>query len=123
MLVIANAFSLNMLRDRNQETTYACEYAAIPLSMRPLTLNEAIAEVRLSGNNGGYRSVVGHAELGPIFTEMLKTPVAVSRETYAMADDEMILVGQYTGPRLAEGTKQLPPGARIEWWLITREAK
>ena len=121
MLVITNAFSLNVLRDRAPEKVDAYELAPYLLKMRPLTLDEARAEVRLAYNYQGYRSVVGHAQLGPIYSTLLGTPVAVSRETYAMASDEVILVGQYTGPRLEEGTKQLPAGAKIEWWLVTRE--
>lgn len=66
----------------------------------------------------GIESAVGHQETAALFTAQLGITVALARSTVSLIE-ETALVGQYVGPRLAEGSKELPPGATIKWFLVT----
>ncbi len=70
-----------------------------------------------------WRSVVGHADTAKLFSDSLGVDVIFNRETVALARDtmgdyEVLLVGQYIGPRLAEGVSKLPEGAEIKWLFV-----
>jgi hypothetical protein len=59
-----------------------------------------------------------YADTAAVFTTLLSRPVAAQRLTLRLEYDDIVLVGQYVGPRLPEGATTLPEGARIEWWTI-----
>ena len=110
-MYIGNAFSLNML------PVWATGGS---LRFQRLTLEQAQAEVC----HQGYTSAVGHADVAALFTEALGVSVPMSRinaELLPGTEDDQILVGQYFGPRLPEGTTTLPEGAEIRWVLVTLE--
>lgn len=98
---LLNAFSLNMI-------------PAFPatVAITELSLTEAQA---LAVN---AESAIGHWETGAVFSTVLNTPVEVRRSTITLARGEQALVGQYRGPRLAEGAIELPAGATIQWLLV-----
>lgn len=108
-VVIANAFSLNML---------ALDDGPELLNISPTTcglVREAIEEC-----GGRFNSIVGHADTAAILGDQLGIDVPCNRETFTLEPGAFLVVGQYKGPRLAEGTKTLPEGAKIEWiavWL------
>lgn len=105
MRYLTNAFSLSML-------------PAVPCSLLrvvPLSVEAAAAEAR------DATSAVGHADTAALFSEALGFPVAANRATLALSAGDVVIVGQYVGPRLAEGTTQLPPGARIDWRRVSFE--
>ncbi len=98
---ILNAFSLGML------PAVACN-----LSVRPLTREEAreLAD--------GAESAVGHESTAAVFGAELDRHVICARSTVALKPGDVVIVGQYIGPRLPEGATSLPEGARIEWrWV------
>jgi len=110
-MYIGNAFSLNML------PSWATGGS---LRFQRLTLEQAQAEVC----HQGYISVVGHADVAVLFTEALGVSVPISRinaELLPGSEYDQILIGQYVGPRLPEGTTTLPEGAEIRWVLVTLE--
>jgi len=110
-MYIGNAFSLNML------PSWATGGS---LRFQRLTLEQAQAEVC----HQDYVSAVGHADVAALFTEALGVSVPMSRinaELLPGSEDDQILIGQYVGPRLPEGTTTLPEGAEIRWVLVTLE--
>lgn len=106
--VIANAFSLNMLMgDVTLDVMRANE-----LFVRKLV-------VGADDGKRGFRSIVGHADTATVFSGILGAMIPVNRETYTFnPETDLLVVGQYSGPRLPEGATSLPEGARITWWII-----
>lgn len=100
MFYLLNAFSLNMLdKDAN-------------VLVRQVSLKTAreIAEI--------FTSAVGHADTAAVFSDVLGTDVPCNRVSVALDHCDMALVGQYSGPRLAEGATSLPEGAAIKWFIV-----
>jgi hypothetical protein len=100
--VITNSFSINML-DRSTNLCF-------------IRLDET--EARWIALNFPQSSAVGHADTAAVLSSVLGTPVPMNRTTLQMQRGVGLLVGQYKGPRLEEGTTKLPEGATIEWWLV-----
>lgn len=63
-------------------------------------------------------SAVGHADTASLFSSLLGTEVPPNRISITLNIWDILLVGQYNGPRLPEGCTTLPEGASIRWWLI-----
>ena len=99
---VCNAFSLNMLS--------------------ALVADIKISEITLAEARGlleaGVESCVDHADTASVFSEQLGVQIPAARATVTLADGEMILVGQYSGPRLPEGATSLPEGANIKWIVV-----
>ena len=106
-VVIANAFSLNML-DWDVDVT---DIQVCPAS--PDAIRQEIAEV------GGFTSIVGHADTAAVFSSLLGLDVPCNRATFTLKEDHILFVGQYKGPRLPEGATTLPEGAKVEWAMVT----
>ena len=101
MKYLANAFSLNMV-------------AQFPCTMhaREIPLDEARAAAI------DATSIVGHADTAAVMASQLGMPVAANRATVALKKGDVLVVGQYRGPRLPEGATALPEGASISWYLV-----
>ena len=63
-------------------------------------------------------SAVGHADTAAVFSSVLGVEIPCNRATVALKDGDVALVGQYSGPRLAEGATGLPEGATIKWLVV-----
>jgi len=100
---VCNAFSLNMLATLPAE-----------VSVREIGLAEARTLVARE-----FEPAVGHVDTAAIFSQQLGIPMPASRVTVTLRKGETILVGQYKGPRLPEGTTVLPAGVTIQWLLVT----
>jgi hypothetical protein len=111
VLYISNAFSLSMLDRKVQDIEFA---QRIP---RPVDDPVAVIEDFLS-HGQEVQSVVGHTDTAEIFSAVLGRPLGFNRVSVKLTPKDWLLVGQYQGPRLPEGTTRLPEGATIEWWLI-----
>lgn len=101
-MLVLNAFSLNMVAAATGQ-----------VSWREVPLAEAQALVA-----DGLASAVGHASTAAVFGQQLGVEVPAERATIALTPGDRALVGQYRGPRLEEGTKVLPEGASIVWYLV-----
>lgn len=107
MNIVANAFSLNMLRlDDGPEGLIITPVSA------QFVQNEVAA---------GFRSIVGHADTAALFSNLLGVEVKFNRESFVLDPEMVLFVGQYKGPRLPEGASTLPEGARVEWVMVTME--
>jgi len=107
---IGNSFSLSMLDRETQSLGYS-RWLRMP---RPATLDNARAELK----HGEVVSCVGHADAAAILGGLLGVDLLVNRVSVKLEKGDRLIVGQYVGPRLPEGTTELPEGAAIEWWTI-----
>ena len=110
MIYVANAFSLSMLPPADHP---------IHMAIRPTTAEYVGSWLRASE----WVSAVGHTQTAAIFTDGLDIEVPTNRISVSLMQRDTLFVGQYTGPRLPEGSTSLPEGAAIRWFQITlREA-
>lgn len=105
---LVNSFSLNML------SVDALSSTPFGLHVTQLTLDQA---KDLLGAN--LKSCIGHADTAAVVGSILNRTVPMNRETVQMGTREGIIVAQYIGPRLPEGSTTLPDGAEIKFMLVT----
>ena len=98
---ILNAFSGNMIKD-----------FPVNVSFRGVGVEEA------ANLANGVQSAVGHADTAAVFSSVLGKPVEMNRANVSLSAGDSVLVGQYSGPRLPEGCKELPEGATIKWLVV-----
>jgi len=104
MITISNAFSISMLPLSESTTVW----------FRRTTPTDIAAELQ----SEPWQSAVGHADVAAIFSGMLGLDIPVNRVNVQLAPGDALIVGQYSGPRLPEGTTILPVGATIQWWTV-----
>lgn len=103
-VLIGNAFSLNMLSDAYTSMTVHeidLETVSDLLKFRPA------------------QSCIGHADTAAIVSGLIGQPLPAERATVKLGHGDELLVAQYSGPRLEEGTTTLPEGANIKWMLVS----
>ena len=105
-IVIANAFSLNML---------TLEVGVTDLQVCPTSPEFIREEIEAAG---GFTSIVGHADTAALFSSILGLDVPCNRATFQLKEGVTLFVGQYKGPRLPEGATTLPEGAKVEWAMV-----
>jgi hypothetical protein len=66
----------------------------------------------------GFVSAVGHADTAELFSNILGIEVVPNRQSITLSSNDVLIVGQYIGPRLPEGSKKMPKDATIEWWHV-----
>lgn len=115
-ILIGNAFSLSML-DRLSQSAVGNSVYSGPRIPRPIKDPRVFLEA-WEMEKVEIESVVGHADTAALFSTILGRPIAVNRSNIKLTPDVRMLVGQYVGPRLPEGTTTLPDGATIEWWVV-----
>ena len=106
-VVIANAFSLNMLELGVGATDL--QVCRVPPEYIRGEIDDA----------GGFTSIVGHADTAAVFSNQLGLDIPCNRATFQLEEDHILFVGQYKGPRLPEGATTLPEGAKVEWAKVT----
>ena len=99
-MFLLNAFSLNML-DSNANVVVR-------------QVSQAVAAILAAH----CTSAVGHADTAAVFSSVLGVEIPCNRATVALKAGDVALVGQYSGPRLAEGCSTLPEGATIKWVVV-----
>lgn len=124
-LYVGNALSLAML-DFNSKSW--------SINVRGISVEQAkrlLASHRESGAE--VVSAVGHADTAKLFSQILGEDIPCNRITLSFTGDvakrgrrnahESMLVGQYRGPRLPEGTTVLPKGATVDWLSVYLKAR
>jgi len=113
MLVIANAFSLNMLNNAlNGKTHTVC--------FRALSKEEAKALAQEIITIDKVKSIVGHSATAELYSAQLDVDVVANRENYTMVKDDILLVGAL-GKRLEEGkilSVEELQSFPIQWWMV-----
>lgn len=99
-MFLLNAFSLNMLNGNAD------------VHVREVSLDTARNLAKIA------TSAVGHADTAAVFADVLGVPVPTNRVSVTLNVGDAALVGQYSGPRLAEGATTLPEGAVIKWVIV-----
>lgn len=117
-LFVGNAFSLQML-DGGDFTSVLEKILVVQLS------DQQAKDLLTAAPNLDYPyqivSAVGHADTAAVMSGILGTEVPANRISVRLRSEDALLVGQYSGPRLPEGAKTLPEGARIKWYLVRLE--
>jgi hypothetical protein len=103
-MLVTNAFSLNMLD-------------SLSSTIKTIELEKEAVQETLKVN--AWRSVVGHEDTAAVFSSELGVEIPFNRESVSLQQGDVILVGQYIGPRLNEGVTTLPEGATIKWILVS----
>ena len=67
----------------------------------------------------GVDSYVGHQDLANVISSVLGITVPAQRRHGKIEQGESIIVAQYDGGRLPEGTTELPEGAKITFLKVT----
>jgi hypothetical protein len=67
---------------------------------------------------GGFESAVGHESTAALIAADLCLPVRADRQSIKINPGDKLVVAQYVGPRLPEGATELPPGARLDYFLV-----
>ena len=102
-IYLSNSFSLSMIAHLGHcdldVTTNICNYQQMVEDLKPI-------------------SVVGHEDTANLFSNLLGMPIPMNRVSITLNKGDVLIVGQYTGPRLPEGTSVLPEGASINWMCI-----
>jgi hypothetical protein len=101
---IANAFSLNMVEF---PATISCSKIS----------HEQIKCIGCTGKPV-LESVIGHADTAAIVSGILGIELPANRASVKLQPGEKMIVAQYSGPRLPEGTTVLPENAKIEFILV-----
>ena len=108
MFYITNAFSLNMIEE-------SLDYGEIIFGV----VEDPVEFIRETETRHGKAvSAVGHADTAAVFSAVLETEVPAARTSVLLSTDDELLVGQYKGPRLPEGSTTLPPGSKIIWYHV-----
>lgn len=106
---LLNAFSISMVPD------------GALLEIDPITEVHA-KQFAVSGVPSVYLdciSAIGHANTAAVISGMLGADVPVNRiNVKLIPGHDAAIVAQYSGPRLPEGAKTLPDGAKIEWFSV-----
>lgn len=104
--IVANAFSLNMLVRQSVKLEFLPVTVAVATDGSGFFLDTAAGE-RICVKREEVVSAVGHADTAAVFSGILGANVPMNRTTlhglFQEMFDDMLLVGQYSGPRLAEG--------------------
>jgi hypothetical protein len=103
MLYIGNAFSLSMLTK-----------PAATLWCRKIETEE----VKDLLNTYKWSSCVGHQDLAQVLSNMLGIQIPANRDSITLDQWDRLIVAQYIGPRLPEGTKELPREAKIVFYVV-----
>ncbi len=103
-MIIANAFSLQMLGDIKCTTQ---------LIIDPLTIEATKALLPY----GGIDSCVGHADTAAVLSNLLDLEIPAFRKSVTLPA-EGIIVAQVTGNRLPEGCTTLPEGTQIKFFRV-----
>ena len=106
-VVIANAFSLNMLTLEVRVTDL--QVCRIPTELIRQEIEEA----------GGFASVVSNDDTAAVFSSILGLDVTCNMAAFMLEEDHILFVGQYKGPKLPKGATTLPEGAKVEWAMVT----
>ena len=101
MLYITNAFSDNMVDWANHST----------VTSTTEIVNSPTIKMIIKKHANNWRSIVGHADTARLLDQDLGGIVKIqpNRESITIdPQNDCLLIGQYIGPRLAEGTSTLP---------------
>ena len=96
---IANAFSLQMLKEFNAQVS--------------------IEEIAPSDVPADVESAIGHTDTAAVVSSILDFEVSANRASISLGTDDVLYVAQLTGGRLPEGSTTLPEGFSLKFLKVT----
>lgn len=64
-------------------------------------------------------SAIGHPDMAAVAGDELGYQIPMNRVSIKLEKGDELIVAQFSGGRLPEGTTVLPEGFKIDWWLVT----
>lgn len=120
---LANAFSLQMQGGNECVTSQVSFSEACNMIVTLIPGPYIDRESEKDGSDMIYaltaKSCVGHADIASVLSKLIGFDVPINRVSVSLKPGDNLVVGQYVGPRLPEGCKELPEGARIEWYVVS----
>jgi hypothetical protein len=107
MQFISNAFSINMVESPRKGQSFTAKF-------KRLSTVDASEMVR----EDYFKSVIGHRDLAEVVGIELNATLPFNRESVKLRAGDVMLVCQYSGPRLPSGCTELPEGAQIDYFLV-----
>ena len=89
------------------------------LKFRPISIAQAKRAV--SSTNKQLVYAIGHQDISSIVCSHLGIDYEVNRCTIKFDKKDHMIIAQYSGERLPEGSTQLPAGAQIKYWRLSFE--
>ena len=113
-MILCNSFSINML----PKFIGACD-----IHIESISKEGAMSLTHAAQINGKLKSIIGHPDIAKIVQNELQLDMDLfNRETFKWTEkSENLLVAQYMGERLPEGTRTLPTGSIIIYYLVMRK--
>jgi len=108
MIYLANALSLNMFNHLTKP---------FKLNIKPMSQTEASNILK----SNKFISAIGHADMANILTNMMGVSITQNRISLNINPGDTLIIAQYIGPRLPEGTTTLPENATIKFYHVTIE--
>ena len=106
--ILTNAFSLQMVPDD------------CTIKKEALTELGAAALVRKAQDQGTLTNAIGHADIARVIgRDLTLGAIEPNRISVTMGPNDVLVVGQYIGPRLPEGATELPEGAEVRYFKIS----
>lgn len=102
---LVNAFSVNMIP------------AGGSISFTLVSKEEAKSIIA----EGDFVSAIGHVDTMAVVNSELGTSFEANRVSVVLNSGDSCLLAQYIGPRLPEGTTELPEGAEIRYFTVDVE--
>lgn len=79
--------------------------------------------IDIINKSGEWMSAIGHADTAHLVSVELGVNIPANRINVNLQSDDRVLVAQYNGPRLPEGTTELPDGAKIQFCMVEKVSK
>lgn len=105
MLYVTNAFSLNMM---NLDIAKNVRFVPVP--------TENVKDI-LRGATEGIINAIGHPDTASLVAADINSEILppAQRISVSMTVTDVLIIAQYIGPRLPEGSVKLPQGATIKY--------
>lgn len=104
-MILTNAFSINMFPD----------LVGRVVRFTPMSTEMASDLVQEAASLNDLFGAIGHQDTATIVNGLLGIEIVHSRATVKFSPRDTLVVAQYTGPRLPEGTTTLPEGAAVNF--------
>ncbi len=129
MTYIVNAFSLNMID--SQEFPVSVNVMPLEIGLGYTVMDDGYGDQVYFTKIGHYDATelvsgIGHADTCNQLNELLKGSQVywspnykMNRVSLKLKKGSTVVVAQYTGPRLPEGTTVLPEGANFKFYEVT----
>lgn len=90
---------------------------AMPQDAEVLSYELGLEDVKSLLKQNEYESYIGHEDTAAVLSNLLGVPIVFNRVSATFDVGDTIITCAYSGPRLSEGTRVLPEGARFRFFV------